>query len=141
MKTDALAVIEERQWAGLAAYRVLAGRISLLWPAVPIFYLLQLFSPTLVHGIHPRTANTGAHAEAGGELVQIGLEGRRAQLFGIAGVGTTLVLLSSFCGANKVISWLAFRLLSHFLGACSGETRDAGNVLEHGSWRSRPGGD
>jgi hypothetical protein len=105
MTSDVYAVIEKKRWAGFEAYRVLAERIPLLWPALPILYLLP---PGIGHGSHRDTAHTRAHAAVGGGLAQTEFEGSRARLFGIVGLGTTLVLVCSFCGADKIISGWPF---------------------------------
>jgi predicted DCC family thiol-disulfide oxidoreductase YuxK len=53
---DMHVVVETKSWAGFAAYRALATRLPLLWPAVPVLYLWPI--PLLASRIYRRVADS-----------------------------------------------------------------------------------
>jgi predicted DCC family thiol-disulfide oxidoreductase YuxK len=53
---DMHAVVGNKKWVGFAAYRALAARIPILWPAVPLLYLWPI--PTFANRIYRRVADS-----------------------------------------------------------------------------------
>jgi predicted DCC family thiol-disulfide oxidoreductase YuxK len=53
---DMHVVVEGKRWAGFPAYRVLAARIPLLWPAVPFLYLWPI--PIFANRIYRHVADS-----------------------------------------------------------------------------------
>jgi hypothetical protein len=108
-KTHPYAVVEKSGWAGFRAYGVLARRIPLLWPLIPILYPILYSSPSGIgRSIHRHSSDTPARSGTGRGLVLPEAEGRRTRLSVIAAVGTALVLICSFCGARKIVSGWPF---------------------------------
>ncbi len=101
------AVMGNRVWAGFAAYRALAHRIPLLWPALPFAYLRPIAWVGEI--VYQRVAHARRRCEPGRNVIaQPEPKDQIRQLLATAALGTLLVLGCLFCGINKIVSGWPF---------------------------------
>lgn len=104
IEQETLAIIHGKLWTGPSAYRVMAYRIPILWPIVPLLYFWPRSNRVLSFHQHPAESRAvPAHV-----LVPQVAGWRRVQLGCIAVVGCVLLLGSVWGGVTRHINGWPF---------------------------------
>jgi predicted DCC family thiol-disulfide oxidoreductase YuxK len=104
---DMRAVSGDRTWVGFAAYRALATRVPLLWPIVPILYLVPIevlgtklyrrIADSRASSLPQRTAQTAYRTES-----------NRRGYAPIVVVGVLLLVVNVYAGGRRIMSGWPF---------------------------------
>jgi predicted DCC family thiol-disulfide oxidoreductase YuxK len=127
LMTDMHLIARKKQLTGFSAYRALAARIPILWPAVPFLYLWPI--PCIADRIYRYVADSrrctiiDAPKGGGGEGY-----GPRLSLRAVATIGILLLCGNIFTGIGRVGSSWPFALFPAFTG--SGRSEPKSRSLE-----------
>lgn len=114
---DMHVVVQKQAWKGFSAYRVLATRIPVLWPILPLLYVWPI--PRIGRQIYRRVADSRTCSIAGTPPLEAGLiqTSRRSQRLRsrtVVLVGIFLLSVNSLCGIVGIYRSWPFALYPPF---------------------------
>ncbi len=128
LMVDIHAVVQKQTWAGFAAYRVLAARMPIFWPILPLLSVWPI--PKLGNQIYRRVADSRtcqvAHLLASDS--RLGKINSPHRTLAITAVGLFLLVINSICGLAGIYRAWPFALYPPF-AVLAKETRESLEII------------